>query len=67
MPDSFMRPCLVDVDLFDLLVNFVSYRKQLSGYLPSSVLKQKKKSSTVASEGKKEVCSANLTHVTYQC
>ncbi|XP_015780401.1 PREDICTED: poly(A) polymerase type 3-like [Acropora digitifera] len=29
-------------------------RKQLSGYLPSSVFKQKKKSSTVASEGKKE-------------
>ncbi|XP_015757279.1 PREDICTED: poly(A) polymerase type 3-like [Acropora digitifera] len=29
-------------------------KKQLSGYLPSSVLKQKKKSSTVASDGKKE-------------
>ena len=31
------------------------YRKQLSEYLPASVLKQKKRSSAAPSDGKKEV------------
>lgn len=39
----------------DSLIYFKSSRKQLSEYLPSSVLKQKKRSSVVPSEGKKEI------------
>ena len=44
---------------FDRFINFISYRKQLSEYLPSTVLKQKKRNSTVPSE----VCSTDLTPV----
>ena len=45
---------VVYVFFFCLFVLFL-YRKQLSEYLPASVLKQKKRSSAAPSDGKKEV------------